>query len=349
MTTRPTSYPEWGSNLSNVVEPLAGQKASGWAVGQTGVGSYENWKANLVDNWLRYLDERVTTGVQHIPATAGALTAWPSHVKYLPFLDATDAPETPASTHIHTQTSGSYTLAADGRAIYFPIDLETGDVITSYSLGVNKTTGAAVVLNSQLIYTETGVENATAGYTVANSSAAPGLVQLTPSPTPSPAIVVAGRTYYIKFFLSGTLNTGDVIYTAQVTYSRPTSALFGDFRWRPRAVGETFTVPISMREGAKLTGVEALCTASGPGDTMSMKIYRNVSTVGGAAFGTRTQLGTTQTSTGTGFTESIAVTGLTDVAAAYSQYYAEFTVVSLSVPATGSLWLDGIYVTTTLG
>ncbi len=58
---KPTKLPEWGSDLSNVTEPSSGQKATGWTTGQVGVSSYENWKSNLVYDWLSWLGNRVRT------------------------------------------------------------------------------------------------------------------------------------------------------------------------------------------------------------------------------------------------------------------------------------------------
>lgn len=54
--TKPTEYPEWASDGTQIIEPSAGKKANGHLSGEQAIPQYENWRANNVYKWIQYLD-----------------------------------------------------------------------------------------------------------------------------------------------------------------------------------------------------------------------------------------------------------------------------------------------------
>lgn len=60
MTARPTKYPEWGSDGTNVIEPPAQLKATGWLSGGLAIPQFENWIGLITYQWIQYLDARGT-------------------------------------------------------------------------------------------------------------------------------------------------------------------------------------------------------------------------------------------------------------------------------------------------
>jgi hypothetical protein len=66
--TRPTSLPRWartaaGAAAANIVVPASGQLDTGWTPGQIGVSSYDNWRAQLIYDWLAQLGIALPSGV----------------------------------------------------------------------------------------------------------------------------------------------------------------------------------------------------------------------------------------------------------------------------------------------
>jgi hypothetical protein len=62
MATKPSTTPAWATDVTNNDEPSAGQKATGWTPGQTGVSDYDNWWKKLAYDWIEYLDDGAFTG-----------------------------------------------------------------------------------------------------------------------------------------------------------------------------------------------------------------------------------------------------------------------------------------------
>jgi len=60
--TKPAKVPRWNDDLTNNTEPAEGYKDVGWAVDVTPPSSYENWRSNLVGQWLKWIDERFYDG-----------------------------------------------------------------------------------------------------------------------------------------------------------------------------------------------------------------------------------------------------------------------------------------------
>lgn len=57
MATKPASLPAWNTGGANNTEPSAGEKVSGWTVGQQPPSSYFNWWQKLTYEWTAYLDD----------------------------------------------------------------------------------------------------------------------------------------------------------------------------------------------------------------------------------------------------------------------------------------------------
>lgn len=57
MATKPTNLAAWNTGGANNTEPSAGEKITGWTVGQAPPSSYFNWWQRLVWQWLVYLDD----------------------------------------------------------------------------------------------------------------------------------------------------------------------------------------------------------------------------------------------------------------------------------------------------
>ncbi len=72
---KPTKYPDWTvktdgtdndvidptSGQNNVVEPAAGKKLTGWVYTEKPPRQYFNWLARLTTQWIRWIDETLTT------------------------------------------------------------------------------------------------------------------------------------------------------------------------------------------------------------------------------------------------------------------------------------------------
>jgi hypothetical protein len=56
--SKPTSVPKWADSSTNLVEPSEGEKNTGWAYGETHSSPYENWKARLIGQWIKWINER---------------------------------------------------------------------------------------------------------------------------------------------------------------------------------------------------------------------------------------------------------------------------------------------------
>lgn len=60
--SKPTTIPRWADTSGNVVEPSSGKKDAGWLVQEKAISSWENWKAKLIGDWVKWIDERLADG-----------------------------------------------------------------------------------------------------------------------------------------------------------------------------------------------------------------------------------------------------------------------------------------------
>jgi hypothetical protein len=56
--TKPTSIPRWNDTGGNRVNPPAAKKDLGWVFQEIPPSSFENWRTNLIGEWIKWLDER---------------------------------------------------------------------------------------------------------------------------------------------------------------------------------------------------------------------------------------------------------------------------------------------------
>ena len=68
MADRPSVFPRWASNdvtspetdINNVVEPPDSKKNTGWHAFEAPARNFVNWLHRITNNWIEYLDDRVT-------------------------------------------------------------------------------------------------------------------------------------------------------------------------------------------------------------------------------------------------------------------------------------------------
>lgn len=73
MAEKPTTLPEWATDVGTTVEPAAGQKAAGFAVSTRPPARWVNWLLNNLYTWMQYLNAPVGTGAgPGLEATGGA-------------------------------------------------------------------------------------------------------------------------------------------------------------------------------------------------------------------------------------------------------------------------------------
>ena len=106
---RPSAVPGWDGS-TNLTEPSAGKKTTGWILGESPPSSFANWFWNLVNLWLVYLDLKVNGSFsvnlrpgllargQTLAANERMLNGW-TH-------DAGTGWQTPAGTNQYMETSG---------------------------------------------------------------------------------------------------------------------------------------------------------------------------------------------------------------------------------------------------
>lgn len=71
---RPTTIPLWATGSSAVlVEPLDGQKAAGWSVGERPPAQWLNWMQSMYGSWLQYLDQQAS--VQPVVLAYGTVSS----------------------------------------------------------------------------------------------------------------------------------------------------------------------------------------------------------------------------------------------------------------------------------
>lgn len=62
MEAQPTTLPEWATN-GDIVEPDQSKKEEGWLLLEKPPHQYENWRTNLVYQWLKWFRDKVGFGL----------------------------------------------------------------------------------------------------------------------------------------------------------------------------------------------------------------------------------------------------------------------------------------------
>jgi hypothetical protein len=168
------SYPMDGApeeGAATKVAPVLGKKQLGSRPAEKPPAQSENWWKNLVYQWCAYLGDGELAGDHLID---GALTVAGPVVAQddlqvginLEVLGDATAPDwsftTPRSRRFpgglawpgigtgHTRMVDGW-LLADGGAVHFPISVETGERIGSWSIAINKTSSGAQTLEAYLM------------------------------------------------------------------------------------------------------------------------------------------------------------------------------------------------------
>lgn len=80
MATKPSKLPEWATTGGTTLEPSAGEKAAGWAVGTRAPARWMNWILNNIYTWVQYVSDGVfvadaSSGDEGIDATGDGVAA----------------------------------------------------------------------------------------------------------------------------------------------------------------------------------------------------------------------------------------------------------------------------------
>ncbi len=121
---RPTSYPEWASNATNVAYPTTNERAVGWAENEIPPSSYFNWQQSLYYRWIEYLD-------------------WYSRLEPIVYDDFV-YPSGLNATHLYSKwsfTAGDITLVPNNTTGFGHITLlRSASGLSSFVVGVNPRT-----------------------------------------------------------------------------------------------------------------------------------------------------------------------------------------------------------------
>lgn len=247
MSAKPTKLPEWASSGTHIIEPSAGKKSDGHLSGEQPVPDYVNWVLNTNYQWAQYVNAvftasgtatgdialsggatfggtvvaaNVTTSA-NVTATGyvdGATVCFENPVtRLLSQLSSTDVING-APGGVHSKSRYGWSFAANNVPVYYDLAplLQSGDVITEFTLSLTKTTDAAHTVKAELIQTTSVGDAVVPGTTFTNSAANPGTVIL----GGTFSVAVAGLPmYYLRITPSGA--AGDSMGLAQVSFKRP--------------------------------------------------------------------------------------------------------------------------------
>lgn len=77
MPEKPTTLPQWGTDVGATVEPSAAEKGTGWVVSTKPPARFFNWILNLIYQWIQYLNAPVGTGAGAAIDGTGGSTSGP--------------------------------------------------------------------------------------------------------------------------------------------------------------------------------------------------------------------------------------------------------------------------------
>ena len=63
--SKPAKVPRWGTTSGNIVEPPEAKKDAGWLFQEIPPSSFENWRANTVEQWFDWVNERMRDGANN--------------------------------------------------------------------------------------------------------------------------------------------------------------------------------------------------------------------------------------------------------------------------------------------
>lgn len=226
---RPTTIPQWDTNLTNTIALIAAHKTDGYPTGgYIPLSGEENTWKNLVYQWINWLQGNILdgnweyTGNVQVDGTLtgqSSITGTALHFTtavelQIPILSSTDNIAGAPGAH-HTRGQFAWSLQANTNKILYEIELPVGAVIKSYTIDLNKqdTTNAVA---AAIVYETSSSENfastgVTSGLTVGNQSLGESGLSIT---------VVSGRPYYIRVVPGGTATpAADSISNVRITYT----------------------------------------------------------------------------------------------------------------------------------
>ena len=194
---KPTTLPEWASSGLKIT-PSSGKQQNGWNVGEIPPAQFENWRANLVYDWLNWLDDHTdATRTLIVPASDGII-------------------QISGNGWLFQETLWDGSGGVAGDRVFFPLNLEIGAVLKTVRGYVKDTNGANGTLQ---VVVARAAQTTGSGSTIASSSvsAADGTAQTLTVDCSSHAIVT-GYSYYAYVVAGAGASTTDQIYNLQVDY-----------------------------------------------------------------------------------------------------------------------------------
>lgn len=195
---KPTVLPRWASGAAAVVEPASGKKDVGWLVGERPPAQYENWRGELVYDWLNWIDPLLTTngGIsalvnEHITVSG---TGRFKHGDLEATLPAIAGNATANWTLIDDAPNGAYYQSAAAAQLWVPIPTIVGQRIKTVSF-VMRGDGVADCTVDVYIVTPTGV-GASIGQQVMTN---PGGAFATTTINVTDSTIATGETAFIRF------------------------------------------------------------------------------------------------------------------------------------------------------
>lgn len=237
---KPATLPAWATDGTNNDEPSAGQKATGWTPGQTGVSDYDNWYKKLVYDWCSYLNSGALEGNHSIDGTltvedsieVDAITApttgllavdgdiETNGVYYFQGVQTLTIPSSMMYSSDNTKGHNVWLLNASGVAVYAPIVLPVGAVILDWRCYFQKNTANTNVVDFQVNHSISGVDTGQ-GDAVSESGNATGNVTVSPVAAQS-ITIVAGRSYHLEIDSPGGIApAADKIFHVEIDWNMP--------------------------------------------------------------------------------------------------------------------------------
>lgn len=140
--SKPTLIPRWADDLVNNLEPPEGKKDLGWVFEEVPPSAFENWKAQLIGQWFKWLDERLEDGATDdilqtkMPLSIHDLDNFVLEVDTDPFIrfkglgSNTYIKHDQANDEIEFWVNGTEQLRLTPTAAIINADLELGDDLT---------------------------------------------------------------------------------------------------------------------------------------------------------------------------------------------------------------------------
>lgn len=251
MSSKPGTIPTWDSTVANVSTPASLQQTNGYQTNDVPTSAVWNFLFYWIYQWIQYISDGVFTGNMEVTgnlkvdgttqlvgalevdagihASGGGPATFPNGltssaeisgtsvgftsgvVVNVSTFNSTDDPTRSGGTH--TRAIGKWTFTGTSVAIYYPIDfLQSGDVITSYTVGITKS-GTSNVVHVGLVSQAAGSDTALTAGNTSSLTVGPQIIG-----EPSLTLTTSGIQYAVKVSPG---DSGDAIGDVKVTFHRP--------------------------------------------------------------------------------------------------------------------------------